>query len=347
MSPVHLTASYHRDLSPLPARVERKFFMTPGRVEDACALLRACCRPDPDYPSAQVNSLYFDTSDLDQHEASDTGSFGKDKVRIRWYGTEHDPHVRTARAIDPASSPAAEPEDDRPHVWLELKSRRGFESTKQRAVIRVPATALAPAALIRGIVPASTLTETVVGFGFFPEGALKPVVAVSYWRDRFVEPRTGYRISVDSRIRSTMIMPGIGRGERGLELPGAVVEVKGATFDLPPALLALSDLGAAWTRYSKYSSSIDGHLADQGAVSRLWPTGVLGSATTAPTPIRRAAQRGTRPLLVGLPGLAHADLPGGPAHAAAPEVADQRNPAGLLSRAVQSDHRPIEQSTTR
>lgn len=341
MSPVHLTPSYHRGRSPLPARVERKFFMTPECVEDAYALLRTCCRPDPDYPSAQVNSLYFDTVALDQHEASDAGSFGKDKVRIRWYGTEHDPHGRTSRAIGPVPPPAAvDPEWDSMRVWLELKSRRGFESTKQRTAIRVPAAALAPAALNRGIVPAPALTETVAGFGFFPEGALKPVVAVSYWRDRFVEPRTGYRISVDSRIRSTMIMPGIGRGERGLELPGAVVEVKGATFDLPPALLALRGLGAAWTRYSKYSSSIDGHLADQGAVSRLWPTGVLGFSTTAPTPIRRAAQRGTRPLLVGLPAT---ERP----HADVPEVADPPAPARLRSRAVRHEHRPIEQSTTR
>ena len=45
----------------------------------------------------QINSLYFDTPDLDQHERSLAGEFAKDKVRIRWYGSEHDPHGSNGR----------------------------------------------------------------------------------------------------------------------------------------------------------------------------------------------------------------------------------------------------------
>jgi hypothetical protein len=85
-------------------------------------------------------------------------------------------------------------------------------------------------------------------FGFAAPGKLCPVIAISYWRYRFVEPETGFRISIDSCIRSSLVISGLGRGERGLELPGAVVEVKGPVFDLPRALKPILEIGASWTR---------------------------------------------------------------------------------------------------
>ena len=307
---LHLTVMYPAPAVPgLSQRVEQKFFVTPQRETRALALLQRTCRPDPLHPHDQVNSLYFDTFDLDQHERSDAGDFAKDKVRIRWYGQEHDPHTTTVSAavvsvafVDAAPVDAA-PVDaavvgaavvgaapsngraDRAHfsaeasgevpVWLELKSRRGFASTKQRLPLSVPPEALSFKALGRGILPPRVLRETVAGFGFFAQGHLRPVVTISYWRYRFVEPRTGFRISLDSHIRSSVVMPGRGIGERGLELPGAVVEVKGAVFDMPVPLLQLAQIGSSWTRYSKYASSLDAHAATRGGVSRLWPSGMM------------------------------------------------------------------------
>jgi hypothetical protein len=254
---------------PLRERVEQKYFITPRRTGLALALLRRACRPDPDFPVGQVNSLYFDSLDLDQHKRSDSGEFSKDKIRIRWYGEDLDPHKT---ALDGAPGPAY---DGTARVWLELKSRRGFASTKQRTTMDVAASALAFNALKNGIVPASVLEETMAGFGFFAFGPLRPVVTISYWRLRFVEPRSGFRISIDSRIRSSMVIPGVGIGERGLELPGMIVEVKGPRFEVPVSLHPLLEIGSSWTRYSKYSSSIDGHGEPRGTVSRLWPTGTL------------------------------------------------------------------------
>lgn len=250
-------------LAPLSERVEQKFFVAPHRESLALALLRRTCRAECLYAAGQVNSLYFDTPDLDQHEISDAGEYAKDKVRIRWYGGEWDPH-----RVDHSEGAAVK-------VWLELKSRRGFASTKQRSPLEVPATALSFSSLSRGIVPAATLAQTVTGFGFVPRGMLCPVVAISYWRYRFVEPETGFRVSIDSHIRSSLLMPGLGRGERGLELPGAIVEVKGPVFQVPRSLRPIVEIGAAWTRYSKYSSSLDGHAAAGGSVSRLWPSGMM------------------------------------------------------------------------
>jgi hypothetical protein len=240
-------------MTPLIERVEQKYFVPPARMSLALALLRRTCRWDEEYPREQINSLYFDTRDLDQHERSLAGDFAKDKIRIRWYGT----------SIEEETVP----------VWLELKSRRGFASTKQRQMVEVQASSLASKALVRGIVPLISLTQTVAGFGFSSPQRLQPVIAVSYWRERFVEPRTGLRVALDSRIRSSAVMAGVGRGERDLELPGAVIEVKGPSVDLPHCLRQVAELGLSWTRYSKYSSSLEAHAGDLGSVSRLWPSG--------------------------------------------------------------------------
>ncbi len=236
-------------------RVERKFFVAPDRTFSALALVRRSCRWDSGFPREQINSLYFDTVDLDQHDRSISGEFAKDKIRIRWYG---------AGSLDGGPVP----------VWLELKSRRGFVSTKQRRRLEVPGSRLEHEHLNGGIVPAALLLETMAEFGFFAPGPLLPVVVVSYFRRRFVEPRSGYRVSLDTSVRSSIVLPGLGRGERALQLRGSVIEVKGPAVDMPRALLPVAALGSSWTRFSKYSSSIDAHASRLGSVARLWPSGM-------------------------------------------------------------------------
>jgi hypothetical protein len=160
-------------------------------------------------------------------------------------------------------------------VWLELKSRRGFASTKQRVSGSVPRARLALPELGHGIVPPRILLQTMAGFGFFPSGPIRPVIVISYSRRRFVEPFTGNRISIDSHIRSSLLIPGRDWGEHGLELPGAVVEVKCQVLDLPSSLRELAAIGSSWSRFSKYSACLEGHDAARGTVSRLWPSGSI------------------------------------------------------------------------
>jgi hypothetical protein len=263
---LHMTASCRwSGLPKLSERVEQKFFILPQRHSLALGLLRRTCREDPEHSAGQVNSLYFDTPDLDQHQRSDAGEYNKDKIRIRWYDDECDPH----------RADCAPPAVEAVRIWIERKSRIGFASTKQRTCMTIPASRLANGALSKGIIAPATLLHTVSEFGFFTYAPLVPVIAISYWRYRFVEPETGFRISIDSRIRSTMVMPGLGRGECALELPGAIVEIKGARFDVPRSLREIVEIGSSWTRYSKYSSSIEAHDATCGSVSRLWPNGIM------------------------------------------------------------------------
>ena len=238
----------------LPERFERKYYLSPWGFGQAYGLLRQICLPARQYPSERINSLYFDTVDLDQHARSDSGDYCKDKVRIRWYGEDEDLSGMQT-------------------VFLELKSRRGFASTKQRLMLQTAAESLTASNLGRGILPRTLVMDTLAKFGFFPPSMLFPVVKISYWRYRFDEITTEQRISLDCHIRSTMILLEPGNGEKNLELPGSVLEIKGQAAELPFALCHARMLDTDWTRFSKYSACIDAHTEMPGTVGRMSPSG--------------------------------------------------------------------------
>jgi len=241
----------------LPQRFERKFFVLPRSVGFAYTLLRQVCRPDSEYPESRVNSLYFDTPDLDQFIRSESGDFKKDKVRLRWYG-----QIGAQQETVP--------------VFLELKARQGFVSSKQRRRLEVSAECLAPAHLANGIIDRRVLMDTLAAFGHFPELPLRPVIFISYRRYRFNEMVTGVRVSLDCGIRSSMAALELGNGERELWLQGGVVEVKGPTLELPATLRRIRLLDTDWSRFSKYGYCVGSHLSDPGTVGRLWPAGRMG-----------------------------------------------------------------------
>ncbi len=236
------------------ARIERKFFILPRNISFARALLRHICRPDTEYPEEQINSLYFDTDDLEQYVRSSSGEFRKDKVRLRWYHTIED-HQETVP------------------VFVELKSREGFASSKQRQRLLVPAEQLEPSCRGAGIIPRTTLVDTITSFGHYLEKPLRPIITISYWRYRFTEMLTGARVALDCNIRSSIVSRELGYGERELRLEGAVIEVKGDRMELPLTLRRLRLLDIDWSRFSKYSGCLDSHLAEPGTMARLWPSG--------------------------------------------------------------------------
>ena len=235
-------------------RFERKFFIVPRNIGFAYNVLRQVCRPDGEYPEGLVNSLYFDTPDLDQYTKSSSGDFRKEKVRIRWYDKIEDYHGTVP-------------------VFLELKSRQGFASSKRRQRFLVPTQQLEMNHLGAGIIDKSTLMDTLAGFGHYPERPLQPLITISYWRYRFTEMMTGIRVCLDYGIRSTFIARQMGYGERNLYLRGGVIEVKGPTWDLPITLRRMKLLNTDWSRFSKYSHCIESHLSHPGMKARLWPPG--------------------------------------------------------------------------
>jgi hypothetical protein len=241
----------------MPAqRFERKYAVLPANIGLALSLIRLVCRPDKEYPRDLVNSLYFDTPDLDQYQKSESGEFRKDKVRIRWYGDE---------VVGEGEAP----------VYLELKTRQGFASSKQRRKFMVPSAMLKPADLKHGILDKITIMQTLTEFGHYQEKSLQPVILVSYLRYRFSEIMTGERVSFDQSIRAVIVNPALGRQERGIRLPNAVIEVKGPHLALPPALRNLKILDIDWGRFSKYGNCLDIFFSEPGTVGRLWPPGKL------------------------------------------------------------------------
>ena len=235
-------------------RFERKFFILPKNIGFAYTLLRQVCRPDKEFPQSRVNSLYFDTADLDEHMRSASGDYKKDKIRIRWYDG-----ITDNQAMVP--------------VYIELKSRQGFTSSKQRQKFLVPSTSLMPEQLGSGIIDKSVLIDTLAGFGFFLEKPVQPVIMISYRRYRFNEMQTGVRVSLDYDIRAQAVAIELGRREREVRLPGGVIEVKGPNLELPKTLRRMRFLDTDWARFSKYSYCIEAFLSEPGGVARFWPSG--------------------------------------------------------------------------
>ncbi len=238
----------------LAQRIERTFYVLPRNIDFAYALLHQFCRLDSEYPKEQINSLYFDTEDLEQYVKSSSGEFRKNKVRIRWYHTLDDYQEEVP-------------------IFMELKSREGFASSKQRQKLPIPMSHLKQNNLHRGIVPMTTLIDTMSGFGHYPEMPLHPIIVISYWRYRFTEILTGMRVTLDYNMRSTIVKRSLGYGERELKLAGGVIEVKGHTMELPVTLRRMSLLDTDWSRFSKYSYCLDSHLSEPGTMARLWPSG--------------------------------------------------------------------------
>ena len=175
-------------------------------------------------------------------------------MRIRWYG-------RTGNHQDMVP------------VFMELKSREGFASSKQRQGLLVPAEHLKLAYLSTGIVDRTTFVNTLAGFGHYPEIPLRPVIMISYWRYRFNEMLTGTRVSLDYSIRSWVVTPELGHRGRELRLQGGVIEVKGSTLELPLTIRRLRLLDTDWSRFSKYGYCIESHLTPPGTAGQLWPSG--------------------------------------------------------------------------
>jgi hypothetical protein len=243
-----------------PQRFERKFYIVPANLGLAYALLRQVCRPDREFPRDTVHSLYFDTPDLDQYERSAAGDLRKDKVRIRWYD---------CTPGETGEIPA----------FIEIKSRQGFASSKQRRRMLVAASQVESTGLKGGIVSKTTLLETLAGFGYFPEKPLQPVILITYLRYRFNEVLTGTRVSFDRDIRARAVAaaPGHPSLSGEISLPGGVIEVKGPTLSLPATLRSIKLLDVDWSRFSKYGSCLDAYFSEPGSVARASPPGKVVS----------------------------------------------------------------------
>lgn len=235
-------------------RMEQKFYVPPSKIPFAACLLRHCCRADRNFPKGIVNSVYYDTPDLRCLSDSDEGNHNRDKVRIRWYDVPL-------------------PSSETTSAYLELKSKTGYAGTKQRKRFCVPTSRFTKTGLRGGLLDAATLRETLFQFGYIPNQPIHPTICISYYRLRFEDILTGVRISLDWKIRSFLVSPHLDRREGILSMHGGVIEIKGPSMDIPPALRSVRFLATDWGRYSKFASCLEAQLEDPGSVGRCWPSG--------------------------------------------------------------------------
>ena len=214
-------------------REERKYPLPAARAALLTAWLDARLPRDPQYPLGVITSCYYDTPQLDSYQESADGEFAKQKLRLRWYGDPVDPYAG---------------------VWLELKSRDGARSTKQR--FRYPSSGV-PNQLGLIIPERDELVRRLrdlTGVAALPlEPTVIPTALIRYQRIRWQSADGSVRASLDTNVQAS--------NPRGapiwLPVPnGSVLELK-SNGDLPEQLAHLGRLGLRRTAHSKYALAVE------------------------------------------------------------------------------------------
>ena len=209
---------------------ELKFTIPGGRVDLARRWLDALCRRDAEFPAAYVWTIYYDTPGLTSLGEKINSDYLKLKVRLRWYSTlAHGP-----------SGPA----------FMEAKRRIGAGRDKAR--VRVPHAAESLAHWDLQDARLAELPRLLRDCGVVLPDRLRPLVLIRYRRDRFVEPVSRLRVSLDAEIAAAAVNRSMLSTYDASAIDTGVLEVKGNSEDLPPTLRGLLALGAKRRSFSKF-----------------------------------------------------------------------------------------------
>jgi hypothetical protein len=209
---------------------ELKFALPHGRVDAARRWLDAICRRDPEFPAAIVWTIYYDTPDLAALGEKINSDYLKRKIRLRWY----------AGLTGTPSGPA----------FIEAKSRVGTRRDKVRAQVPCDAESLAGWDLQDPRL--RSLPLLLREHGIVVQDLWQPVLRIRYRRDRFIEPVSRARVSLDAEIAAAGVSPRIRAAADDTAMEGGVLEVKGGSEVLPLALRPLLQLGARKCSFSKF-----------------------------------------------------------------------------------------------
>lgn len=237
-------------------RFERKFYIPYHKINRTVAMLSHHTRVDLQFPTNQVQSVYYDTDDLEMFYTSLDGSRVRKKVRIRWYDRPSAGHA---------------------NIFVEVKCKDGLAGTKYRRCVEIDHSRIFDACWASGIVPYDRLLGILVELGFMPHRPIYPLVMVRYKRQRFTEITTGLRLSIDTQIESWAIDRwGISVAPH-VRLAGGVLEIKGPWVEVPPTLCWIRQMGLDWSRYSKYAACLEAHMGTPGTIGITMPSGRIES----------------------------------------------------------------------
>jgi hypothetical protein len=212
---------------------ELKFTLPEGRVDLARRWLHSICRPDRQFPAALVWTIYYDTPDLATLGEKINSDYLKQKIRLRWY----------SNLPGGPSFPCAE-------AFIEAKLRIGNRRTKVR--IRAPYAADDLATWDLQDPRYQQFPQLLREQGVLTHDLWQPVLQLRYRRDRFLEPISRARVSLDARIAAVAVNPRFVAYADDSPLDVGVLEVKGRADELPLALRGMVQLGARKWSFSKY-----------------------------------------------------------------------------------------------
>ena len=217
---------------PAPSAGERelKYTLPAARGHLARRRLERLCRRDPEFPAAIVWTIYYDTPGLASLGEKLNSDYLKRKIRVRWY-SDIEGHV---------SGPA----------FVEAKLRVGTRRSKVRARLPYPAAEIAgwdlqDPRLLR--IPLLLREHGILG-----QESWQPMLRLRYRRDRFIEPLTHSRVSLDAEIAGSAANPRFLSAPDLSPLATAVLEVKGGGDRLPVSLRPLLALGMHKRSFSKF-----------------------------------------------------------------------------------------------
>jgi hypothetical protein len=209
---------------------EVKFRLPASAAAPARTLLIGLCRVEAPHARSRVGTIYLDDRALSSAGEKLASDYRKTKFRLRWY-------------------------DGGGGVHLEVKRRHGSRREKLRLPIATDGAALEAGGLAAAA--RSPWREALRAAGVEAPGDLAPALRLVYDRERFVDPASGARLSLDTAIAALEIAPWAGvEPAAGVPLDAVVVESKGSERSLPPALAALHALGARRGSFSKYAACL-------------------------------------------------------------------------------------------
>ena len=212
---------------------ELKYTIPQESTHIARSLLSTRLDPDPQYPSAIISSIYYDSYDWKMLGEKRNSDFLKTKVRLRWYSSDDGNQVSHGNA-----------------TFAEVKYKVGSKRTKTRHQTRFSGQELQDMPLssfeLLGVL------HELKRLGCPIREALIPTFVVSYKRQRYVDRATGRRVCIDSDIRVPKYNRSTLTSSFSHSLPKTVIEVKSPQQEFPLFLRPLQALGLRKTAFSKY-----------------------------------------------------------------------------------------------
>jgi VTC domain len=200
--------------------IEQKFFFDTANKSLLLEWLDFHLVRDPVFYHGPVVSLYYDTPSLSFYGQVCDGDFIKSKIRLRWYQTQFPPEQRSVTC------------------YLEIKRKYGARRQKQRQNVTLETRFVVGDLFSEpAILEAPNRMPEARALG---QSILLPILVVHYERFRFIDPRSGSRISLDTGIVCSRANSAYLPGTAPVALGSDVIEVKGVLDGLPDCLLPVS-----------------------------------------------------------------------------------------------------------